>query len=100
MPSNRVRIRKAVARAVDRKSRRLRIGLLSAVRAAAPVDTGELRGSIRAGRGDVLLEVSAPHWFYTNRGYPPAGNARNRGWLENAINRVVRANGGRVRTNI
>ena len=100
MPSNRVRIRKAIVRRIDRKANRLRIGLLSAIRAAAPVDTGELRGSIRAGRGEVLVEVNAPHWFYTNRGHPPSGNARNRGWLENAINRVVRANGGRVRTNI
>lgn len=93
MPSrNSQIIRRGIVRSLSRERNRLRLGLLSTIRGAAPVDTGELRASIRAGSGETLVTVDAPHWYWNEIGVPHPGNKRNRGWLSNAVRRFERRN--------
>ena len=95
MPSNRQKVRSAIVRAVREKRHDMRLGLLSAIRGAAPVDTGDLLDSIHAGSGDVLVRIDAEHWLWNELGVPNPGNRANRRWLSNAIRRVARRNGVR-----
>ena len=94
-------VRDAVVRLASKERNRLRIGLLSTIRGAAPVDTGRLRRNIRAGRGDVLVTINGaevPYWYYNEIGVPHPGNRANRGWLSNAVDRFVSRNARAVGT--
>ena len=54
------------------------------LQAEAPVDTGELRNSIRRGRGKVIVAFTALHGVVQN------ARGKHRGWIDKAMRRAIR----------
>ena len=85
MASSVIALNRAVDRFVRRRRSEVKADVVRTVRLRCPVDTGQLRRTIRRGRGDVLVTVTDKVWFYNELGVNNPGNYLNRFWLTRAL---------------